>query len=102
MAVNCLVMEPRRYFVCGVFGRFLSRSAKPYPWLSRTSLFWATSTAPVKDSLLVSKFRVLSIFEPKLSDSKVGDGGRLSIEVGDGAADIVCPAQPVSTRLSMT
>src|SRR5574341_1647058 len=100
IAVNCLVIEPRRYFVCGVFGRFLSRSAKLYPLLSRTSPFRATSTAPVNDSLSVRKFRVLSIFEAGSSGSRVGDGGRLSVAVDDGVVDTDGPVHPDSIRLS--
>ncbi len=48
MAVNCLVIEPRRNFVSGAFGILHSKSARPNPFLKITFPFSATSTAPLK------------------------------------------------------
>src|SRR5688572_24727442 len=46
--VNCLVMEPRRNLVAGVFGTCHSKFAMPYPLARMTWPFSATSTEPLR------------------------------------------------------
>src|SRR5262249_4037361 len=50
-AVNCLVIEPRRNLVCGVFGMSHSALAIPQPLLKITLPSFATSAEPVKPCL---------------------------------------------------
>ena len=47
-AVNCLVMDARRYLVCGVAGTCRSTSASPYPFFQRLLSVLRDEHAPAK------------------------------------------------------
>src|SRR5262245_47653913 len=63
MAVNCLLIEPKRNFVFGVFGTLSSRLADPYPLLTIALPSRASKTAPLNCLILPAALRYSSALE---------------------------------------
>ena len=86
MAVNCLVIEPRRNLVLAVQGTSCSRLAMPYPRQKRTWPFLASRTVPLKWSRSTRAAMYCSILE--VSSSGEGRSARATVREPRTSSDV--------------